>query len=132
MRIFKMASRMFGSLFERLPSAAVFFLVGALGSLLKGQGTTQQLAQSSGGGTIWDLVPGSHSVWFFVFVFWYFFSAITSGMPEPTQDSSPWYIWAYRTFHILAANGTSFFENKRYWRDRNDKEEDTQMERERR
>lgn len=62
-----------------------------------------------------DLVPGSHSPWFFVFIGWYVFSALVSGMPEPTHDSSPWYIWAYRSFHILSASGTSFFQNKIYW-----------------
>jgi hypothetical protein len=124
---FKMVGRLLLSLLNHLPSAVVFFLIGSFGSLLRGESQGVEVAQS--GGTIWDLVPGSHSVWFFVFVGWYFFSAITSGMPEPTQESSPWYIWAYRTFHILAASGTSFFENKRYWRDRNDKAADTQDER---
>lgn len=54
-------------------------------------------------------------LWFWIFVGWYIFSALVSGMPEPTQSSSPWYIWAYRSFHILAASGTSFFQNKLFW-----------------
>lgn len=59
-------------------------------------------------------VPGD--VWFWVFVGWYVFSALVSGMPEPTPESTPWYIWAYRSFHILAASGTSFFQNKMFWK----------------
>lgn len=53
--------------------------------------------------------------WFWVFVGWYGFSAIVTGMPEPNIESSPWYIWAYRSFHILAASGTSFFSAKAHW-----------------
>lgn len=64
-----------------------------------------------------DLTPSgmTRDVWFWIFVGWYVFSALVTGMPEPTQNSSPWYIWAYRSFHILAASGTSFFQNKMYW-----------------
>jgi hypothetical protein len=64
-----------------------------------------------------DLTPTgmTKDVWFWIFVGWYIFSALVTGMPEPTQESSPWYIWAYRSFHILAASGTSFFQNKMYW-----------------
>jgi hypothetical protein len=64
-----------------------------------------------------DLTPTgmTRDIWFWIFVGWYVFSALVTGMPEPTQESSPWYIWAYRSFHILAASGTSFFQNKMYW-----------------
>lgn len=64
-----------------------------------------------------DLTPTgmTKDVWFWIFVGWYVFSALVSGMPEPIPESSPWYIWAYRSFHILAASGTSFFQNKMYW-----------------
>lgn len=50
-----------------------------------------------------------HDPWFDVAVFMYVFSGITAGMPEPTPNSSFGYTWAYRTFHILSANGTDYF-----------------------
>lgn len=97
------------SLVARLPFVALVTLFVAV---VWGQSATH--AQSNDA-PFMDLVPGSRSTWFFVFVGWYVFSAITSGMPEPTQESSPGYIWAYRTLHLLAASGTSFFQNKTHW-----------------
>jgi hypothetical protein len=32
------------------------------------------------------------------------FSALVSGMPEPTPNSSIGYLWAYRSLHTLAFN----------------------------
>lgn len=97
---------------EPLPLFLVFLSIGiATSSLLRAQPSQITQAQPS----FMDVVPGSKEVWFFAFIGQYIFSAITTGMPEPTQESSPWYIWAYRTFHILAASGTSFFQNKIYW-----------------
>jgi hypothetical protein len=52
--------------------------------------------------------------WFDVAVFMYVFSGITAGMPEPTSKSSFFYVWAYRTFHILSANGTDYFVHKKW------------------
>lgn len=69
-----------------------------------------------------DLSPTgmTKDVWFWIFVGWYVFSAMTTGMPEPDRDSSPWYIWAYRSLHILLASGTAFFQNKLYWPSKED------------
>jgi hypothetical protein len=53
--------------------------------------------------------------WFDVFSVYYLFSAVTSGMPEPDEKSSFGYIWMYRSCHILAANGTTYFANKSKW-----------------
>jgi hypothetical protein len=53
--------------------------------------------------------------WFDLFLGFYIFSAITSGMPEPTQESSFGYIWMYRSFHILSANGTAYFIARNKW-----------------
>lgn len=99
------------SLVARLPFAVLVTLFVAV---VWGQSVTHAQGNET---PFMELVPGSRSVWFFVFIGWYVFSAITSGMPEPTKESSPWYIWAYRSFHILSANGTSFFQNKLYWAD---------------
>lgn len=102
-------------LITRLPIALFLFLVGVvLTKVLEAQEVIHQPSDS-----IYDLVPGSRSPWFFVFIGWYVFSALVSGMPEPERESSPWYIWAYRSFHILSASGTSFFQNKMYWPDHN-------------
>src|SRR5215472_18662908 len=53
-----------------------------------------------------------HDPWFLVFVCWWLFSCITHGMPEPTIDRSDNYLWAYRTMHLMAASGTSYFRHK--------------------
>lgn len=97
---------------DGLPVAAFALVLGAAMAKFMSAQTASQSQPSS---PFSDLVPGSHSPWFFVFIGWYVFSAMVSGMPEPTADSSPWYIWAYRSFHILSASGTSFFQNKIYW-----------------
>ena len=104
----------FVSLVDGLPVALLSILVVTIflsARLLLAQ--TQPLAP--GASQISDLIPNSHNPWFYIFIAWYVFSALVTGMPEPTVDSSPWYIWAYRSFHILAASGTSFFQNKIYW-----------------
>lgn len=100
---------------SRLPIAILLFVTAAVTvRVLEAQSILHQPSDS-----IYDLVPGSRSPWFFVFIGWYVFSALVSGMPEPERESSPWYIWAYRSFHILSASGTSFFQNKMYWPDHN-------------
>ena len=43
------------------------------------------------------------------------FSSLVSGMPEPEKTDSPFYIWIYRSFHIIAASGTSYFQHKNLW-----------------
>lgn len=59
-----------------------------------------------------------------------FFSAIVTGMPEPHENSSDWYVWAYRSGHLFAAAGTSYFAEKSKWhmlkgeRDRRGNEKD--------
>lgn len=53
-----------------------------------------------------------HDPWFWIFVLWWFFSCIASGMPEPTSQNSDTYLWAYRSMHLMAASGTSYFRNK--------------------
>lgn len=35
---------------------------------------------------------------------YYFFSAVVSGMPEPTASSGPAWRWAYSSLHILAGD----------------------------
>ena len=65
-----------------------------------------------------------HNPWFVVFVVWWIFSSITTGMPEPENRgvgesrglfSSPFYLWAYRTMHIMTQSGTSYFGSRRIW-----------------
>lgn len=53
--------------------------------------------------------------WFDFSVGYFVFSAVAAGMPEPEQTSSFGYIWMYRTFHILSANGTAYFMHKKSW-----------------
>lgn len=53
--------------------------------------------------------------WFDAFAVFYIFSAITSGMPDPDQNSSFGYIWLYRSAHILSANGTAYFIHRNKW-----------------
>ena len=53
--------------------------------------------------------------WFDISVLLYIFSAITSGMPEPDEHSSLGYIWMFRTFHVLSANGTAYFIHRQQW-----------------
>ncbi len=55
--------------------------------------------------------------WFIVFVVWNLFSALTSGMPEPDEESSFGYIWLFRSCHILSAQGTAYFIHKKRWKD---------------
>lgn len=53
--------------------------------------------------------------WFDITLCWWVFSAVTSGMPEPDQDSSFGYIWLYRTSHILSSQGTAYFAHRGQW-----------------
>jgi hypothetical protein len=53
--------------------------------------------------------------WFDAFSLYYVFSAFTAGMPEPDAKSSFFYIWMYRSLHILSANGTAYFAHKNMW-----------------
>lgn len=36
------------------------------------------------------------------------FSSASSALPEPTDKSSPWYVWLYRFSNNLANNVTAF------------------------
>lgn len=56
-----------------------------------------------------------HDPWFLFFVFGWIVSCITSGMPDPDQNSSMYYIWAYRTMHLIIASGTAYFSHKSAW-----------------
>ena len=58
-----------------------------------------------------------NNVWFDISVFNYVFSAFTSGMPEPSQESSFVYVWMFRSFHLLSANGTAYFIHRKRWAD---------------
>lgn len=62
--------------------------------------------------------------WFVVFIVWNLFSAVTSGMPEPDEDSSFSYIWLFRSCHILSAQGTAYFIHKKRWKDISGKDTD--------
>jgi hypothetical protein len=55
--------------------------------------------------------------WFDIAIFLWVFSAITGGMPEPEQNSSFWYIWLYRTLHLMSASATAYFIHKNRWSD---------------
>lgn len=65
-------------------------------------------------GPLIDL-PHVSDPWFVIFILWWLFSAVTTGMPEPEEKSSFFYVWAYRTFHVIAGNGTSYFADKTVW-----------------
>lgn len=39
-----------------------------------------------------------------IIVFYWVFSAIVSGMPDPSPSSSVTYVWTNRSLHILAGN----------------------------
>lgn len=58
--------------------------------------------------------------WFDVFVIYvlarWTFISIVNGMPEPTESSSDWYIWAYRSFHSMAHIATAYFSHKKMWK----------------
>ena len=60
------------------------------------------------------LIP-IHDPWFAILLVWWIFSSVTAGMPEPDLKSSFYYVWAYRTMHLLAASGTSYFSHKKSW-----------------
>ena len=53
--------------------------------------------------------------WFWVMVAGWLFSCLVSGMPEPEKDNSPFYIWAYRSLHLIAASCTAYFQHKGMW-----------------
>lgn len=36
-------------------------------------------------------------------------------MPEPHPGSSDWYIWIYRTMHLLFHMSTTYFTHKSFW-----------------
>src|SRR5579862_2288714 len=55
--------------------------------------------------------------WFDIAIFLWVFSAVVGGMPEPEEDSNFWYIWAYRTLHLLSATGTAYFIHRKRWKD---------------
>lgn len=56
-----------------------------------------------------------HDIWF-DYVIFVCFSAIITGMPEPDTELRGWqffYMWAYRTGHLLVASGTAYFMHNR-------------------
>ena len=53
--------------------------------------------------------------WFWGLVGAWLFSCVVSGMPEPEHSNGPFYIWAYRSLHLMAAAGTQFFQRKELW-----------------
>jgi hypothetical protein len=55
--------------------------------------------------------------WFDISVMLWIFSAVVGGMPEPEEDSSFYYIWLYRSLHLLSATGTAYFIHKKRWAD---------------
>lgn len=70
---------------------------------------------------IFSLVGSSglpvNNPWFDISILLWVSSAVVSGMPEPEEDSSFWYIWAYRTMHLLSASGTAYFMHKNRWKE---------------
>lgn len=58
--------------------------------------------------------------WFDIFMFYvlgrWMFVSIVNGMPEPSEDSSDWYIWAYRSMHSMAHIATAYFSHKKLWK----------------
>ena len=53
--------------------------------------------------------------WFWILVAGWLFSCIVSGMPEPDRNSSPWYVWAYRSLRLITASGTAYFQHRSMW-----------------
>jgi hypothetical protein len=56
-----------------------------------------------------------HDPWFDLFVLSILMSAATSGMPEPKANSTDFYVWTYRTMHLLFHMGTSYVTHKSFW-----------------
>lgn len=52
-----------------------------------------------------------HQAWASVAGFW-FISALISGMPEPTTESSVGYMWLYSSLHLVMANLNLVFGKK--------------------
>lgn len=46
-----------------------------------------------------------------IIAYWVF-SAVVSGMPDPTPSSSVTYVWAHRSLHVLAGNVTSAVQSR--------------------
>lgn len=46
----------------------------------------------------------TESGWMWLFIGWYVFSSVVSGMPAPDSGSGLGYRWAYASLHLLAAN----------------------------
>ncbi|SRR6266567_2834243 len=53
--------------------------------------------------------------WFDISILLWVSSAVIGGMPEPEETSSFYYIWLYRTLHLLSATGTAYFIHKNRW-----------------
>lgn len=70
-------------------------------------------------GIFQTVLPGGEvpvrNPWFWVCIGQWLFSGFVSGMPEPEEDSSFFYVWAYRSFHILSASGTAYFTHRAQW-----------------
>ena len=64
--------------------------------------------------TIFSQVP-FHDPWFDVLVFTILMSAVTSGMPEPSANSTDFYVWAYRAMHLLFHMSTTYVTHKSFW-----------------
>ncbi len=44
------------------------------------------------------------------------FRSMVNGMPEPTLESSDWYVWAYRSLHQLAGISTVYSAHRLLWK----------------
>lgn len=64
-----------------------------------------------------------HDPWFDILMIYLLFKILTGGMPEPTEKSTDGYIWAFRSFHMLALIPTRYFANKSFWHAFEDEEE---------
>lgn len=109
---------------EHLPGLALVLIAGFTATMVFGQA---QVDPSRASASFLEGIPGGGSPWFWVFVFWYVFSAGVTSMPEPTTTSNDFYIWIYRWFHILSAAGTSFFQNKMDWKIPKQSQEDRSL-----
>lgn len=56
-----------------------------------------------------------HDPWFDIVVIGLFFAAFVGGMPDLEEDSPFWYVWIYRSSHLLLSMATQFFAHKSAW-----------------
>lgn len=94
-----------------LITALVVLVVSGVRVLAQGNNVQAQIEPSA-----FSFSSGTtQNPWFWITIGGWLFSALVSGMPEPEKDYSPFYIWMYRSFHIIAASGTSYFQHKSMW-----------------